>query len=89
MNEDSDATSSVLAEVADERARQIAKGYTREHDDEHNLSRIIGYGGLNWYPPHWSKQDHRSTRKTMVRMVACLVAGIEWLDRRGERPDVL
>lgn len=66
-------------DVLNERQKQIDKGYTPEHDDQHSPSQIIRYGGWNWY---------RFTRKELVRAAACLIAAIDRIDRaeaRGEQ----
>lgn len=78
------ANTAAAQDVLAERQRQIDKGYTPEHDDEHSLSRIIGYGGWKWYPPTYGSVNAAKTRAEMVRLAACLLAGIEWLDRRAE-----
>lgn len=73
-----DATRDLLAE----RSRQVAKGYTPEHDDEHPLGQLLGYGGLQWHPVTHSPEDRAKIRAEMIRAAACLLAGVEWIDRR-------
>jgi hypothetical protein len=70
--ETAEATRDVLAE----RQKQIDKGYTPEHDDEHTVAQLLRYGGMEWFLPHTL-----ASRKRMVRAAACLLAAIERLDR--------
>lgn len=78
--------SAAIRDVLAERRKQIEKGYTAEHDDDHPLDRILGYGGFGkWTTQSYSQAEHRRTRAALVRMAACIVAGIEWLDRDASR----
>lgn len=73
--------SGALRDVLAERQKQIDKGYTPEHDDQHSPSQIMRYGGLTWHPPLYGPVDAARSRAEMVRMTACLLAAIERLDR--------
>lgn len=72
---------SALRDVLAERQKQIDKGYTPDHDDEHPPSRIMSYGGLTWHPPLYGPTNAAKSRAAMVRMAACLLAAIERVDR--------
>lgn len=79
----------VLREVGQERERQVAKGYTDQHDDAHGPAELVEYAvhrldlvgsvdrsvGLG-YPP---------SRETLVEVAAMLVAAVESIDRRAAR----
>lgn len=71
---------SVLAEIAAERQRQIAKGYDADHDDSHSTGTIVHnayerFRMLGSYPPDAMR------RKALIEMAAMVVAEIERHDR--------
>lgn len=69
------AATQAIEDVLAERQRQIRKGYTPEHDDEHAPAKILRYCG----PFDWSYV----TRRQLVRIAACAIAAIERYDRAG------
>ena len=88
---------SVLDEIAAERERQQAKGYTAEHDDRHTTFEIstvaaaVALGAVDYISgdvPEWAEYiiDKWDTRRRLVIAAALLVAEIERLDRR-QRPN--
>ena len=78
----SDATKKILREIDEERARQIAKGWTPEHDDDHEdgmiavhaAAAIDPYNTTPWLTP-WTR------RADLIRGIALAVAEVERLDR--------
>ena len=58
-----------------ERANQIAKGYTPEHDDHHTPGEILAFGNIEWDEP---------TREQLIRATACLIAAGDRMDRERE-----
>jgi hypothetical protein len=78
-------TVGVMLQVKAERQRQIERGYTPEHDDEHGLEHIVDQARGRILP------QQLRTRGELVQAAACLVAAIEWLDRSdahlAEYPD--
>lgn len=92
-----DAQSSpILAEIAAERERQISKGYTPEHDDQHTQGEIGIAGGLVAVGDYdlagefsdlgglWAERilhRHDDERERLIIAAALIVAEIERLDR--------
>lgn len=68
---------SIALEVIAERARQVAKGYTHEHDDGHGAAVIAATACT--YIDH---QAQTVDRASLVKAAAMLFAAIEELDRR-------
>lgn len=84
----------VLAEIANERKRQIGKGRTYAHDDSHDhsempraaavcaLAESVHCDEVAHLIDPWGVRVHsRSYRENLVRATALLVAEIERLDR--------
>lgn len=73
----------VLRDVRQERERQVAKGYTAEHDDEHGVDDLTTFalrrlridGTVSW----------PIDRQQLVEAAAVIVATIESIDRRAAR----
>ena len=67
----------VYVEIDAERDRQIALGYTREHDLEHN-----GHDHLLPLETHYVYEAYkgRDARENLIKAAALLVAAIELLD---------
>ena len=63
--------------VQAERTRQIEKGYTPEHDDEHGLEHVLSQVNrkATTWPP---SRDH------LVRDAALILAAVEWYDRHPD-----
>lgn len=91
----SEKTDNILNEIANERARQIAKGWTPEHDDTH-YNRAIAFGavaktleacgdshGRIYWPflPTGRNPFNAPPRRLLIESAAMLVAEIERLDR--------
>ena len=70
----------VIEEIQTERAHQVAKGYTPEHDDEHGEGHLLEYLEALIDNPR-----RRSTREELVKAGAMIVALIEMRDR--EHPE--
>lgn len=70
------AWSYAIEDIAAERASQIEKGWTPEHDDEHGFGHLmnlaLGRIRNELLPP---------SREELVQAAALIVAGIEWMDR--------
>lgn len=80
--------SSAIESIAAERARQIEKGWTPEHDDEHStnhlVNRAITYAHAGRYEAHLERD---LLRDQLVKAAALLVAAIERLDRATGHTD--
>ncbi|MDR6867665.1 DNA-directed RNA polymerase subunit K/omega [Microbacterium resistens] len=79
----SDPMSKAIEDIAAERANQIEKGWTPEHDDDHGfghlMNQALGRIRNELLPP---------SRSELVQAAALIVAGIEWMDRNiPDRPD--
>lgn len=76
-------TARVIDDVRTERNRQVAKGWTPEHDDQHSTHDLVrlaeqrahstGSAGAGYY-----------SRERLVEAAAMLVAAVEAMDRRGD-----
>jgi len=79
---------SVLDEIAAERRRQIEKGYTAEHDDQHvdgelaDAAAAYATGYAGWWP--WSLDTWKpaDSRRQLIIAAAFLMAEIERIDRK-------
>jgi len=73
----------VLLQVRAERTRQIERGYTPEHDDQHGLTHLLDEA--------YARMNSSSSRANLVAVAALVVAAIEWIDRSdahlAEYPD--
>lgn len=77
----SEQTRQVLVDVAQERRRQINKGWTPEHDDAHSslgferlvLVRLLAAS---------KTMSYSGTRRCLVQAAAVVVAAIESIDRK-------
>lgn len=89
-------TIGILGEIKAERERQLAKGYTPEHDDQHTTFEIstvaaaVALGAtdhLSGDAPEWAEHiiDKWDTRRRLVIAATLLVAEIERLDRKSAR----
>lgn len=68
----------VLAEVTETRVRQIAAGYTPEHDDRHTASELVTYAVIR---VGMGARD----RQRLVEAAAMLIAAVESIDRKAAR----
>jgi hypothetical protein len=73
----------ILEEIRKERSRQIVKGYTWPHDDEHGIGHII-----NEVERRLKPDDQPWDRDTLVKCAAMLLAAIEAFDRLPANPEV-
>lgn len=71
----------VLAEVLSERERQVVKGWTPEHDDQHTTEELVSLAVRR------ARRDHGlygfAQRRHLIEAAAMLVAAVESMDRRG------
>lgn len=80
---------SVIVEIAAERRRQIEKGWTPDHDDDHGEGEMAYAAAAyaaeddrpDWKPPHAWVRPGKSHRQNCVIACALLVAEIERIDR--------
>ena len=78
---------SAIDDVLAERVRQDRKGYTAEHDDEHDLIEF-----LDFIEPRLERARNPLDtaaplrRKMLVEIAALAIAAIEMLDRRNPAP---
>lgn len=70
--------SRVLDDIRVERDRQIGKGWTPEHDDEHDTADLVALATERLY---LSDGEDQLTRRRLVEGVAMLVSAIEAIDR--------
>ncbi|CAM3520105.1 hypothetical protein G6L26_007630 [Agrobacterium radiobacter] len=81
-----DMASGVMASIAEERKRQIAKGYDASHDDAHNTYEIIdsSWGAAARISVARSFRDQHNIsgyKAALIQAAAQIVAEIERLDR--------
>ena len=75
-----DPTERVLLDVASERQRQAEKGYTREHDAEHDVYHLWMQADRFLRGTDLAGSFARTDRASLVKAAACLVAAIEQID---------
>lgn len=75
----------VLRDLTDERARQISKGWTPEHDDAHSTASLVRLAGdrLAAVDEEDAEAQLEDVRRYLVEATAILVATIEALDREA------
>lgn len=73
-------TARALLDVAQERGRQVEKGWTREHDDEHQTHTLVKLAGQR-AQRSGSRGQGFYARESLVEAAAMLVAAIEAMDR--------
>ena len=66
-------------EISDERKRQIEKGYTHEHDDEHGVEHLLG-----WSIAHTRSARNIEDRAGYIKAIALLVSAVEAHDRKEQ-----
>lgn len=92
-------TDAVIAEVADERRRQVqTEGFSRSHDDETHYDGSLAMAAAcyaapeeiytntlsdPWPWPDYDKRDTHSRRRRLVIAAALIVAEIERIDREA------
>ena len=95
MQEKDDATDDGkwIAEIREERGRQIKKGYDAKHDDQHTLGQLADaaahYATCPWTPTktEWPFDDEATTitderrKANLVKAAALILAELERLDR--------
>jgi hypothetical protein len=84
----------ILAEISEERERQISLGYTAKHDEEHGVNHLTGWlmtyaarADNAAYNRKWGpgkEQYDAKLRPTLIAAAALALAAIELLD--GEAP---
>lgn len=87
--------SNALQDVIAERARQREKGYTEEHDDDHEpwefaqAASAYALTHMEGVPPLWPWEESawkpRDERSNLVRAAALLIAAVELHDRLKAR----
>lgn len=76
-----DPSESVALDVIEERERQIAKGWTREHDDAHGIQHLVSEATSRLHG--WGEAPTDAfVRGELLASAALIVAAIEWLDRQ-------
>jgi hypothetical protein len=80
-------TRTVLEQVAAERRRQLAKGWTPEHDDGHSVDTLARNGALilNGSIGGWVDASRHTRREQLIIGAALAIAAIERLDREAAR----
>lgn len=76
-------TSRVVNELAAERRRQIAKGWTPAHDDQHETPELVDLALDRVYL--FDHSDVRPLRRRIIESAAMLVAAVEAMDRQEAR----
>jgi hypothetical protein len=77
----------VIDEIAAERDRQLAKGWTPNHDDQHTAGEIIDapdWGAVARLDVATSIATPHERRRLLVQAAALIVAEIERLDRAAD-----
>lgn len=68
-----------LVSVWDERRRQVGKGYTLEHDDEHGAEHLVEL------VLDRLQNEKSDPRELLVQCAALLIAAVETIDRATEK----
>ena len=76
-------TQRVLDDVKAERDRQVAEGWTPEHDDNHTTYDLVTLAKTYAGKPESDRPEHSGmfSRRRLVQATALLVAAIEAWDR--------
>lgn len=74
----------IMDEIYAERARQIEKGWSHEHDDEHGAGHLVqeARGRMNRYGNDGKYLVKPYQRKLLLEAATLLVAAIESIDRQ-------
>lgn len=78
-------TARVLRDVATERARQVDKNWTRDHDDRHDTDTLVRLSASYARRQGKGKAPGYFDRERLVQAAALLVAAVEAMDRREAR----
>lgn len=71
----------IASEILKERDRQLAIGYTTEHDDRHSVKQILSYAKDRIDGFKYGYDTPEEDRKALVQAAAVIMAAIERLDR--------
>lgn len=71
-------------EISLERGRQLLKGYSPKHDDEHSIEELIRLSHVYTYSALGTRSPS-TVRSDLIKAAAVLVATIESLDRREKK----
>lgn len=77
-------TERVLRDIAVERERQVAKGWTPKHDDTHHTQTLVRLAFSRTHQGWSTSRGH--SRKGLVEAAAILVAAVEAMDRAASTP---
>lgn len=82
-----EATERVLADIRTERIRQVADGWTPEHDDTHTTHDMVRLAETYAHKPETDRPEHRGlySRYRLVQAATLLVATIEAMDRQEDQ----
>lgn len=75
-------TARVLRDVAAERARQVDKNWTRDHDDHHDTDTLVTLSASYARRGGKGKAPGYFDRDRLIQATALLVAAVEAMDRR-------
>lgn len=74
----------VLDDITSERERQIAKGWTREHDDRHSTHDLVQLAERRLHTPgRPPAEPGYYDRQRLIEGITILVAAVEAWDRRA------
>lgn len=86
---------SVITEIVGERIRQIEKGFTAQHDDQHKdgeLARAAAcYAMREISGYHWPFEDRwkpEGQRENLIKAAAMIMAEIERIDRAANPKEI-
>lgn len=78
--------SNLISEIEQERLRQVGKGYTSEHDDEHTVGDFVffikNYSG--WAAQMASMGSMERARRRLIQVAALAIAAVQTIDRRQQ-----
>lgn len=72
----------VLAQIADERWRQVCLGYHGNHDDSHTVGDLLDLGRMRLVLAG-QETDDEGTRTRLIQAAAVIVAAVQSWDRRA------
>jgi len=75
----------ILQEISEERDRQVTKGYTSAHDDQHNTREFVALVKDYMAAPGPENGAGFYSRTRLVQAAALLVAAVESIDREDEK----
>lgn len=79
-NDNEEKPVSVINEVTAERERQATLGYDRQHDQQHDLSDLLGLLRFRLDVASHEDAEVPEARSNLIEVAALAVASVEWID---------